>query len=66
MVHANLLTVNQSISALRIRAVEMNSTLLSLQLAFDNFTAACSADVGCEREIPMIPFLYGLDAVSNL
>jgi hypothetical protein len=66
MVYANVEAVNNSITSLRTHALEINSSLLSLQDAAMNFTAACGADVNCEREIPAIPFLYGLDGVSKI
>lgn len=65
MVYADFVSINQTISALRNRAVAINSTLLSLQVATDNFTIGCSADIICEESVPMIPFLYDLDVVSG-
>lgn len=63
-VHIDVLAINQSITALRNHALQINSTLLSLLEASDNFTAACNSDFICEEAIPDVPFFCGLDEVA--
>lgn len=65
MVYTELVAINQSISALKGRAVEINSTLLILRDTFDDFRAACGANVQCRNNVPMDVFHGGLDAVRN-
>lgn len=64
-VYANVRTINQSIVTLQNHALDINTTLLSLQVVSDNFTVACSTDLICEETIPIVPFFNGLDEVNK-
>ena len=59
------MVINQSITTLRDLALQINSTLLSLIEASDNFTAACNGDIVCEETVPAVPFFCGLNEVSQ-
>jgi ACT domain-containing protein len=63
-VRANVLTINQSIMTLNGRATEINSTLHSFEVAVDNFTNECGADIMCTDSIPLVPVLSGLGEVG--
>lgn len=65
MVYTDLIAINQSISALRSRSVEINSTLLSFAERFDEFLSECGGHTGCMADVPTNVFLNGLDGVSS-
>lgn len=69
MIYSDLIAINQSISALKGHAIEINSTLLSIREALDDFRAACSDDSDpaiCRAIIPRDVLHSGLDAVRRM
>lgn len=65
-VRAEVAAVNLSIENLVDHSTHLNSTLLSLQESYDNFTFLCNFDVLCESTVPSaVPGVNSLDGVSS-
>lgn len=48
----DIFPVNESLSGLVDRAVQLDTLFIDLQTTLDNFTIACGSDVLCEDSVP--------------